>query len=142
VSTVYVREPTYEVSYMFRRILVPYDGSSHSVKALAVALDFAKRYGSSVVVFVVDDGTLGPVERLVESVMQFSRKAGVNVEVKSTKLTPNTSIATAVVEEASRGGYDAVIISARGRTVNPDIMIGSVALSVVVNVPISVLVVR
>jgi len=127
---------------MFRRILVPYDGSSHSVKALAVALDFAKRYGSSVVVFVVDDGTLGPVERLVESVMQFSRKAGVNVEVKSTKLTPNTSIATAVVEEASRGGYDAVIISARGRTVNPDIMIGSVALSVVVNVPISVLVVR
>jgi nucleotide-binding universal stress UspA family protein len=127
---------------MFRRILVPYDGSSHSVKALAVALDFAKRYGSSIVVYIVDDGTLGPVERVVESVVQFSKKAGVNVEVKTAKLIPGTSTATAVIEEASRGGYDAVIISARGRTVNPDIMIGSVALSVVVNVPVSVLVVR
>lgn len=138
----YVREPTYEVSYMFRKLLVPYDGSSHSVRALAIALDFAKRYGSSIVVYVVDDGTLGPVERITDSVLQISRKAGVNVEVRTTKLTPDTSIATAVIEEASRGGYDAVIISARGRTVNPDIMIGSVALSVVVNVPISVFVVR
>jgi nucleotide-binding universal stress UspA family protein len=127
---------------MFRRILVPYDGSSHSVKALAVALDFAKRYGSSIVVYIVDDGTLGPVERVVESVVQFSKKAGVNVEVRTAKLIPGTSTATAVIEEASRGGYDAVIISARGRTVNPDIMMGSVALSVVVNVPVSVLVVR
>jgi len=139
---VYVREPTYEVSFMFRKVLVPYDGSSHSVKALSVALDFAKRYGSSIVVYIVDDGTLGPVERVVDSVLQLSRKAGVSVEVRTIKLAPDTSVATAVIEEVSRGGYDAIIISARGRTVNPDIMIGSVALSVVVNVPISVLVVR
>ena len=138
----YVREPTYEVSFMFRKVLVPYDGSSHSVKALSVALDFAKRYGSSIVVYIVDDGTLGPVERVVDSVLQLSRKAGVSVEVRTIKLAPDTSVATAVIEEVSRGGYDAIIISARGRTVNPDIMIGSVALSVVVNVPISVLVVR
>lgn len=142
VNAVYVREPTYEVSYMFKRILVPVDGSSHSIKALSVATDFAKRYGSVIVTLIVDDGTLGPVEKVVEAITKISKKSGVSVETKTIKLDPTTSIATAIIEEALRGGYDLIVVSARGRTVNPDLIIGSVALSIVVNVPVSVFVVR
>lgn len=138
----YVREPTYEVSYMFKRILVPVDGSSHSIKALNVAMDFAKRYGSVIVALIVDDGTLGFAERVVETVTSISKRSSVSIETKTIKLSPTTSTATSIIEEVLRGGYDLVVISARGKTVNPDIIIGSVALSVVVNVPISVFVVR
>lgn len=138
----YVREPTYEVSFMFRRIIVPFDGSSHSIKALNVAIDFAKRYGSSIVALVVDDKTITSLEKVFEVLTSISKRSGVNIEVKVSKVDPTTSTATAIVEEASKGGYDLVVISARGRTVNPDLLIGSVALSVAVNVPISVFIVR
>ena len=138
----YVREPTYEVSYMFRKILVPVDGSSHSLRALSVAIDFAKRYGSAVVALVVDDGTTGPLERISEALSSISKKSGVDLQTKVVKVSSGSSTANAIVEEVSRGGYDLVVISARGRTVNPDLIMGSVALSVVVNVPISVFVVR
>ncbi|MCX8184526.1 MAG: universal stress protein [Sulfolobales archaeon] len=127
---------------MFKRILVPIDGSSHSIKALDVALDFAKRYGSVITAFIVDDGNIGPIEKVREVVESISRKAGVSIEFKIAKLDPTTSISTAIVEEVSRGGYDLVVVSARGRTVNPELIIGSVTLSVVVNVPVSVFVVR
>ncbi len=138
----YVREPTYEVSYMFKRILVPVDGSSHSIKALSIAADFAKRYGSTVTVLVVDDGTLGPVERVAETIASISRRTGADMKTKVVRLDPNTSVATTIVEEVLKGGYDLIVISARGRSVNPDLIIGSVALSVIVNVPVSVFVVR
>lgn len=138
----YVREPTYEVSYMFKRILVPVDGSSHSIKALNVAMDFAKRYGSVIVALIVDDGTVGSVERVTETVTSISKKSSVSMEIKTVKLNPTSSTATSIIEEVLRGGYDLVVISARGKTVNPDVIIGSVALSVVVNAPISVFVVR
>jgi len=137
-----VREPTYEVSFMFRRIMVPFDGSSHSVKALSVAVDFAKRYGSSIVALIVDDGTITSIEKVSEVVASISKKSGVSIEVKVNKVSPTTSTATAIIEEVSKGGYDLVVISARGRTVNPDLVVGSVALSVAVNVPISVFIVR
>lgn len=137
-----MREPTYEVSFMFRRIMVPFDGSSHSVKALSVAVDFAKRYGSSIVALIVDDGTITSIEKVSEVVASISKKSGVSIEVKVNKVSPTTSTATAIIEEVSKGGYDLVVISARGRTVNPDLVVGSVALSVAVNVPISVFIVR
>ncbi len=138
----YVREPTYEVSYMFKKILVPVDGSSHSIKALSVAADFVKRYGSAVTVLVVDDGTLESMERVMETVASVFRKSGANAKIKTLKLEPNTSVATTIVEEVLKEGYDLVVISARGRSVNPDLIIGSVALSVIVNVPVSVFVIR
>ncbi|MDW8010556.1 MAG: universal stress protein, partial [Sulfolobales archaeon] len=122
----YVREPTYEVSYMFKRILVPVDGSSHSIRALNVALDFAKRYGSIIVAFIVDDGNAGPVDKVYELVESTARRAGASVEFKVAKLDPTTSTSTLIIEEISRGSYDLVIISARGRTVYPDLIIGSV----------------
>lgn len=142
VSPVYVREPTYEVSYMFRKILVPVDGSSHSIKALNVAIDFAKRYGSSIVVLIVDDGNIGPPDRVSEVVASISKRFGVSIETKIVKVSPAASTATTIIEEVSRGGYDLVVVSARGRSVNPELLIGSVTLSVVVNVSTSVFVVR
>ena len=44
----YSESPTYEKSFIFRRTLVPIDGSESSLKALDLAVDLAKHYGSEI----------------------------------------------------------------------------------------------
>ncbi|MCD6341061.1 MAG: universal stress protein [Desulfurococcales archaeon] len=138
----YIREPTYEISYFFRRILVPFDGSAASTRALKIALDFAKRYGSKITAFIVNDGSLS-VDEVRKKVESEALSAGIDVDIKVVDLDRNSqSTATKIIEEAVEGNYDIIIIAARGRTVSEEIIIGSTALSIIVNVPISVLLVR
>jgi nucleotide-binding universal stress UspA family protein len=138
----YYREPTYLISFMFRRILVPIDGSASSLKALDIALDFAKRYGSKLTALIVNDKTIN-VEEVSGEISSRARKSGVEVVLKIKEIrNPNESVVSKVLEEISEGSYDLVILGARGRTLSEDLLIGSTALSVIINSPISCLVVR
>ena len=135
-------EPTYRVSFLFRRVLVPVDGSESSLRALDVALDFARRYGSRVTVLHIhapgDDAS--PV---VNAIRRRIEASGLNVVVKTREYKPQaSSVASEILSEIIEGGYDLVILGARGNTANEDLMIGSVALSVVINSATSVMVVR
>ncbi|MEM1982455.1 MAG: universal stress protein [Sulfolobales archaeon] len=138
----YYREPTYSISFMFRRILVPIDGSAGSLKAFDVALDFAKRYGSKVTALIVNDGNLN-VEEISEEVRVRARKAGTELNIKVKEIrNSGESVVSKILEELSEGSYDFVIIGARGRTISEQIIIGSTALSVIINSPISCMVIR
>ncbi len=138
----YYREPTYSISFMFRRVLVPLDGSAGSLKALDVSLDFAKRYGSKLTALVVNDKSLS-VDEIAEEVRSRARKAGVEVNVKVKDIRNSSeSVVSKILEELSEGSYDLVVIGARGRTISEQILIGSTALSVIINSPISCMVVR
>jgi len=141
----YIREPTYEVSFLFRKVLVPVDGSASSYKALDIAVDFAKRYGSKVTALLVDDGSLRDIDKVLKTVEEKIRGAGILAKIKTFRLNIGkeaSSVASKITEEIVSGSYDLVIMSARGRTANPEIIIGSVALSVIVNSPVSVLLIR
>jgi len=137
----YVWPPTYEISFMFRKVLAPVDGSAYSMKALDVALDFAKRYGSRVTALIVDDGSIN-VEEVRKKVEGKARSAGVKVEVKVIGKGDGCSVSSKIVKESLEGDYDLIIIAARGRTQVEDILIGSTALSTIVNTTISVLLIR
>ncbi len=138
----YFREPTYEVSFYFRRVLVPTDGSATSMRALEVALDFSKRYGSIVTVLIVDDSYI-KVEEVRERVSKRVEDAGVKASIKVVKLSREyESVASKIIEEAYRGDYDLIVMSARGRTALEDIVIGSTTLAVAVNAPLSVMIIR
>jgi nucleotide-binding universal stress UspA family protein len=138
----YYREPTYLISFMFRRILVPIDGSASSLKALDIALDFAKRYGSKLTALIVNDKTIN-VEEVSGEISSRARKSGIEVVLKIKEVrNPNESVVSKVLEEIGEGSYDLVILGARGRTLSEDLLIGSTALSVIINSPISCLVVR
>jgi nucleotide-binding universal stress UspA family protein len=138
----YYREPTYLISFMFRRILVPIDGSASSLKALDIALDFAKRYGSKLTALIVNDKTIN-VEEVSGEISSRARKSGIEVVLKIKEVrNPNESVVSKVLEEISEGSYDLVVLGARGRTLSEDLLIGSTALSVIINSPISCLVVR
>ncbi|MCE4614449.1 MAG: universal stress protein [Desulfurococcales archaeon] len=135
--------PTYEVSYLFRKILVPIDGSENSLRALDIAVDFAVRYGSHIVVYYAtyrgqDDShaVLGKAKKRIGDL-------DIRVTFKHEELDPREkATATAMVEEATNGGYDLVIIGARGRSVSEDVTIGSKALSLIANSVVSVFVIR
>ncbi len=138
----YYREPTYSISFMFRRVLIPIDGSAGSLKALDVSLDFAKRYGSKLTVLIVNDKNL-EVEEISEEVRSRIRKAGIEVNIKIKDIrNSNESVVSKILEEISEGSYDLIIIGGRGRTISEQIVIGSTVLSVIINSPVSCMVIR
>ena len=138
----YIPEPTYRISFMFRKILVPIDGSENSLRALDVAVDFAKRYGSKLtVLYIVEPGVeVSSIKSMVEKRLMETH---VSYEFKAKQFSPtSSSVANEIIQEVVNGGYDLVIMGARGNTVNEELMIGSTTLSVLVNAPVSVMVVR
>jgi len=141
-ATEFRLEPMYTVSFLFRRILVPVDGSDSSFRALDVALDFAQRYGSRVTALHVA-GVGVDVDSLRRRVMDKAGEKGVAVEFKVRVFSPQTSsVSNEIINEIIEGGYDLVILGARGSTANEELLIGSTALSVVVNGAVSVLIIR
>ncbi|MEZ0394318.1 MAG: universal stress protein [Desulfurococcaceae archaeon] len=137
-----VVERRYEVSFMFRKILVPVDGSENSYRALELALDFAARYGSRVDVLYVEVGgeTEESVRREVLRRAQ-DRKLDVNFLHKKCDLR-TSSVSTEILRSIIEGGYDTVIIGARGKSINEEVGLGSTALSVAVNSPTNIIIVR
>jgi len=134
--------PTYEISFYFRKILVPIDGSENSLKALEFALDLAKHYGSKIVVAHAKPRGSQQGDPFERARLRVA-KAGINVEYKVIEYDPSTSSASSsLIREVIEGGYDAVVTGARGLSLTTEIPIGSTALSLVISSPVSVFVVR
>ncbi len=139
----YPLEPSYELGFRFRKILVPIDGSESSLKALDLAVDLAKRYGSKITVVhakikgsQLNENALDKARRRVEN-------KGLPVSFKEIEVDYNTSsISKEILDEILDGGYDLVVLGARGMTVSEELNIGSVAISIVLNAPTTVIVVR
>ena len=133
-------EPSYKVSFWFRKLLVPVDGSESSMKALELAADFNMRYGSEITVLYVR----GPQddESLIRSAVNRRIGRKINFEFRTRRLEGDSSVANEILKEITEGDYDAVIMGARGKTTNPDLILGSVALAVVANSPLTVIIVR
>ncbi|MEL9929420.1 MAG: universal stress protein [Sulfolobales archaeon] len=135
-------EKRYEISFMFRRVLVPVDGSENSYKALELALDFALRYGSKIdVIYVSREGEedLG----IRGEVIKRASERRVQISFIHKKYDPNTSsVSTEILKTLIEGGYDAVVLGARGKSINEDLNLGSVALSIVINAPANIVIVR
>jgi nucleotide-binding universal stress UspA family protein len=132
--------PTYSVSFWWRKILVPIDGSELSMRALQLAIDFAMRYGSKITVVHVcnscDD------VKLKEIVNNF---AGGKIDYEYREISYNfkeSSIANEILKIIVEENFDAVIMGARGTSLETETNIGSTALSIAVNAPISVILVR
>ncbi|MGC9122374.1 MAG: universal stress protein [Thermogladius sp.] len=132
--------PTYEISFMLRRILVPFDGSSLSLKALNIAVDLARHYGSQLtVLYVKVPGETGDPLDLARSAVG---KKITNVRYKTIELKENESISSIILKEAVEESYDLIVVGARGKTSYFDLSIGSTPLALAVNSTSSVLIVR
>ncbi len=141
---------------LFKKILVAYDGSDYSRKALDIACMLAGEHGSVVrVLYVVDashawvviggielslkERLVGEARKLLGEAVAYARERyGVSVEEKVRVGHP----ANDIVEEAEEWGADLIVVGAKGVSGLKRLLLGSVAGAVVQSASCSVLIVR
>lgn len=144
---------------MFRKILVPSDGSRYSLEAARLAADLATHHQATVVPlvavefqFVHGDDIPEEMSRALEArIRARAQKAldqtnaalkagGVNAEGKIVVGTP----VDAILKEAEDGEYDVIVMGSRGVSLDHghERLVGSVTERVLHRTPCPVLVVR
>lgn len=155
---------------MFQKILVPLDGSEHSLKALDVATRLADKFLGKITLIHVysisvqpvmmpepsTSGSVGmpimtgaEVSRIIEAAQSVGnrilddgeqRVKAENVQVKKTLLEGHA--VQEIVRLANEGSYDLIVIGARGISHVREILLGSVTDGVIHHVHCPVLVIK
>ena len=135
-----------------RRILVGYDGSPESRKALDVAVDLAKAGGSAVVVQHVitvapdafETGALnyGEIQASAERLLQEAVERALAAGVTAAKVLSTGDAAAMLLKESEAQGADLLIVGSLGRGRMARLLVGSVADKLVRTARVPVLVVR
>ncbi|MBM3944457.1 MAG: universal stress protein, partial [SAR202 cluster bacterium] len=126
---------------MFKKLLVPLDGSDIAERTLPYALLLATRFNASLsLLTVIDPGALdvrsrinevfGPWEAAqrvrLEALSRRLSKSGVEVDVEVEYGTPSSKI----LDLARSGRFDLIVMASRGKNLLGWAMLGSVAYSV------------
>jgi nucleotide-binding universal stress UspA family protein len=138
---------------MFRNILVAVDGSAQSARALEEAVDLARRMDGQLTLITV--GTRPPVwpsaYQAIVSDAELQEEAHHVVERAAAELPDDVSAATVarvgrasdeIVTQARKGGYDLIVMGARGRGAAGSLLLGSVSHGVLNQSPSAVLIVH
>jgi len=152
---------------LFEKILVPLDGSEHSLKALDVAIQIAKKFGGKITLVHVYSMavpgvmpepsmatgvpvmTVPDISRLVEA----TRKAGSRIledgeqRVKAAKVEVNKLLEEGhtvqeIIRVAKEGNFELIVMGARGISHIREMLLGSVSDGVMHHVSCPVLVVK
>lgn len=144
---------------MFSSILVGVDRSQHARKALSEAVDIARTQHAALTV-VVAYSTLIPwgvtaaslsqnvVDELTEGVRRDAEetagevRASIPEGLKAQVLTVDSVPAQAIIDQASAGGHDLIVVGSRGRGDATSIVLGSVSHTVLHNSRVPVLIVH
>lgn len=119
-------------------VLAAYDGSPYAKAALLEARRLAKALGAKLTVIIVlpEDA---PQEDIVEEARRLAPEAEVVVERMMTGLENPASV---IATYAERKGYTLIVVGAKGVSSREDALVGSTALWLAANAPVSVLIVR
>jgi nucleotide-binding universal stress UspA family protein len=144
---------------LYKKILVPVDGSSHSLRALSHAVALARSFAAELSILYVSvlsqqiplydqvKGTKIPPnvstdpanfakKILAEAVKQVPE--GISVKIHNELGEPRTTI----TDFAAQNGYDVIIVGSRGLGAISGLLLGSVSTYVVHHSPCPVLVVH
>ncbi len=131
---------------MHKKIIVPYDGSDNSFRAFQTAVDIASMFGSHiVVVHACEKERCRPdiFDRIKSYVNEERPEADQFLDYKLLRFDPDkSSVSSELIKEIVLGGYDLVVMSARGTSVNDELYMGSVAASIIMNTNTSIYIVR
>ncbi|WP_209125129.1 universal stress protein [Alkalihalobacillus sp. BA299] len=124
---------------MFKRILLPADGSEHSIRAAEKAIAIAKAdVQSSVTVLYVVDGSTSKADVLknwdslgiasqrkakLSAIEQQALNEKINFEIKIVRGEPGP----AIVKYANDHKYDLIVIGSRGLNALQEMVLGSVS---------------
>jgi len=158
------------VKWLFKKILVPLDGSDHSSKALEIAVQIAKKFDGKITlihaysvgarpIVMPEPATLSPSWVPVMAPAEFSkvveaaRKAGARIlengkkrvekeGVKVERLLREGHTVQEIIKAAKHGKFDLIVMGARGVSRIRGILLGSVSDGVIRNAPCPVLVTK
>ena len=137
---------------MFERILLAVDGSEHSIKAVPVAGDLARRYGGEVIVLHVreheitwgadiDVETADEARALVDGVVRQLKDSDANARGEVVRV-PLGQTPRAILDLAREEAAGLIVMGTRGLSDWGRLLMGSVAHKVVHLAEVPVLVVR
>ena len=144
---------------MYKRILVPTDGSERSVKAVEGAARFARPLGATLVVMTVvepysytnlaeyrpesieqdDERVTAEAEERLEAARKIAVAAGVEVK---TVMVKSFSPAEAIIEQAEKNGCDIIFMASHGRKGIAAVLLGSETQKVLTHSHVPVMVYR
>ena len=155
---------------MFEKILVPVDGSEHSVKALEKAIEMAKKFDGRITLIHVYSVTVQPIivpepatlsspgipyltaaeiSRVAEAARDFGNKVLKDGEERARagkvgveKVLIEGHAVQEIVKAAKEGSFDLIVLGARGISHIREMFLGSVTDGVIHHAPCPVLVVK
>jgi len=143
---------------VFKRVLIPIDGSNYSLEAGEFGIKLAKGYGMEVLALhVIDETALASLSRLVrkgeeelrgdlqregENCLNYMAELAARAGVQLHRLIEEGTPHRAIVEVAEREGVDLILIGKVGRRGPRRILIGSVTERVIESAKCPVLVVH
>jgi len=142
---------------MFKRILVPVDGSATSNKALIQALQLARECGAIVrLVHAVDelvyvgvyeyspnlmDVVREAAQKVLADALDIAKSAGIEADTRLVD-EPGQRLGDTVAREATQWGADLIVLGTHGRRGFSRIVLGSGAEQVIRGAPVPVLIIR
>ncbi|WP_268543476.1 universal stress protein [Candidatus Nitrosotenuis cloacae] len=141
------------MDYSFSSILVCYDGSKYSDKALRQACDLAKRYGASLTVIHIIEKTKKSdvlagseytkiLRRYAKSSMEKAQKIAKDNDVEPTMVTKEGNVAKEIVQFAKSSKTDLVVVGSKGLGAVLQFLLGSVSSNIANHSMCSVLIVK
>ncbi|NOL49986.1 universal stress protein [Pelistega europaea] len=148
---------------MYKKIILPVDGSETSALAANAGITFARQVGAEIVAinvtqpfstligfdgmaasYAISDGDYEEAakkeaQEYLKPVVERAQAAGVKV---TSVITSNYNVADGIIEAAKEHGCDLIYIATHGRSGLSRLLLGSVTTKVISLAPISVLVYR
>ncbi len=122
---------------MYSKVLVGSDGSRTAAKAVDRAVEVAEAAGATLTVLTAGH----PTKAATVTEQELARHAGRGVPIDA--LTVDDDPVAALVDTASKGGYDLLVVGNRGMTgVTRFLRLGSVPNKVTHQLPCSLLIVK
>ena len=136
-----------------KKILVPIDNSSNSIRGLKKAIYLARECGASITAYHVLElplrsvihitnamleGGIKKANRIIAKSIKLSDKEEIGVEYKTTSGKPGPEI----LKYAQKNKFDLIVIGARGLGSGKELLLGSVSSYVIHKSKIPVLLIR
>ncbi len=137
------------------KILVPIDGSDHSVRALETAVQMAEKFGGKITLLhvvspqwgpYIDESSLAAAGKAIykagERLLAETEKKITGKGIKIEKMIRTGHVVGEITKVSKEEKFDLIVIGARGVSVVTEMLLGSVSHGVIKYSNVPVLVVR